>query len=218
MLPLLLLAAISPGYAQEADFSARLAAAIQAHAAAQVGGTPEDVEVVSTGFLGEGCGDRILLSSRPGESFLGTVELRVEARAGEALCGQWRVHARVARWAEIPVAKKAVAAGQPIELSVARVRLELPPGTPVSPDAGPYLARTPLRAGQPVVTENSRALPDVAAGTAVKVLVRAGSLTIASEGTLTQAARVGETVTVRSAATLTLLEGTLIAHDRVIVE
>lgn len=206
-----------PAHATAGAFGARLVEAMQAHVASALGTAVEDIEVLSSGFVGEGCGDRILLSARPGEDFLGLVDLRVDALSGEVLCGQWRVRARLARWESLPVAKVSVAAGQPIELAVVRVRLEQSPGTPVSASEGPYLARTPLRAGSPVVIENSRPLPDVAAGSPVQVWVQVGALTIVSEGALAQEARVGERVSVRSSATQSLMEGTLIAHNRVII-
>lgn len=211
---LLLLSAL----AQAGDFATRLSAEIQQAAAAALSVPAEDVEVASTGFGGEGCGDRIEVIARPGEGFVGTIDLRVVARQGEVVCGQWRVRPRLAVWQTLPVAVKPAAAGEPIEIRAERVRVDRPLGTPVPTSGRPLVARTSVRSGQVVVAELARALPDVDTGQTVKIEVRAGSLTITSEGYLAQPSSVGETVRVRTAATNTIIEGTLVAHDRVLVE
>jgi flagella basal body P-ring formation protein FlgA len=202
----------------EDGFAARLSADIQQAAAATHGISSDDVEVLTTGFAGEGCGDRLLISARPGEDYIGTADLRVTAMDDGVQCGQWRVRARLAVWLTMPVAAAPAAAGETLQLRAERVRIDRSPGTPVSTSGGPYVARTGVRAGQVVVSELTRTLPDVDAGHSVNVTVHAGSLTIRSEGFLAQPGNVGSVVRVRSAATNTILEGVLITPDNVVID
>lgn len=209
---------LSAAAASASDFDVRLSASIQQSAATALGVEADDVEVLSTGFGGKGCGDAIDITARPNEDYLGTTDLRVVASEGGVICGQWRVRSRLAVWMTLPVAAKAAAAGDPIELRAERVRVDRPLGTPVPMSGRPLAARTSVRSGQVVVAELARAIPDVGTGQPVILEVRAGSLTITSEGFLAQASTVGETVRVRTASTNTVIEGTLVAHDRVVVE
>lgn len=200
------------------DFSARLSAALVAHVASTVAISSEDVEVVSLGFAGAGCGDEILITGRLNEDYVGNTDLRVEALDGGAICGRWRIRARLAQWRTVPTASQPTAAGQPIALTPRRVRLERPVGTPVDPVGGPFLALAPMRAGEPVTIERVRLQPDVEAGAKVKLEVRAGALVIRGDGFLTQPGRVGESINVRAQSTGAILEGTLVTPGRVVVD
>ncbi|MFT4979879.1 MAG: hypothetical protein ACI8S6_005791 [Myxococcota bacterium] len=215
MIALALLASL--GHAEE-DFGTRLTDAIRQAAAEEHDLAPEDVEVLSSGFGGRGCGDAVTVSARSGADYAGTIDLVVVARAGEAECGQWRVRARTALWMTLPVAAETTAAGQFLSLREERVRIERPLGTPVSMSGGPYVARTVVRSGQVVVAELAKVPPDVDAGQTVKIEVRAGNLTILSEGVLAQPGDIGASVRVRSAATDTIVTGVLVASDHVIIE
>lgn len=215
MISILLLATL--GRAEE-SFSARLAMQIQQNAAAVHGIAPSDVDVLSTGFAGEGCGDSMVVTSRPGEDYIGAVDLRVTAYDQGIQCGQWRVRTRQALWLDLPVAVQAAAAGETLQLRMDRIRIERSPGTPVSMSGGPYVARTGVRSGQVVVTELTKALPDVGTGQLVNVVVHSGQLVIRSEGYLAQPGNIGDPVRVRSTATNTILHGTLVATDQVVID
>lgn len=206
----------SASHAEE-DFAARLSADIQQAAAVSHGIAADDVEVLSTGFAGAGCGDSIAITARPGEDYIGTTDLRVAAMDDGVQCGEWRVRARIAVWLTMPVAAASAAAGETLRLRTERVRMERSLGTPVSTSGGPYVARTGVRSGQVVMSELARALPDVDAGHPVKVEVQAGSLMIRSEGFMAQPGNIGTSVRVRSAATNVILEGILVAPDRVVI-
>ncbi|MEL6344837.1 MAG: flagella basal body P-ring formation protein FlgA [Myxococcota bacterium] len=203
--------------AQGVGFTDRLSAAIAEHVATTLSVEASDVVVLSTGFRGEGCGDALLLFARPDEDFLGAVDLRIEATDAGALCGRWRVRARLARWVTVPTVGEPVAAGEVLSLKTARVRLDRPMGTPVDPADGPFLALTGMRAGEAVTRERVRRQPDVPAGETVKLVIKSGSLSIVGDGVLTKPGEIGASITVRALSTGAILEGTLVSADRVVV-
>ena len=204
--------------ASAAEFSARLQSALRDYAAEQLQLPPADIEVRSTGFAGAGCGDRLLVTARGDEDFLGRTDLRITALDGEQACGQWRIQPDFSVWQMLPTAASAAGPGAEIAVVPRRVRLDRPVGTPVDLERGPFIALSQVRAGDVVVQQRVRLAPDVKAGQSVKLEVISGSLTIRGEGRLLSAARLGEAVTVRSDATGVLLKGTLVAVDRVRVE
>jgi len=199
------------------DFSDRLESALRQAAADANGVEPGDVEVVSAGFGGSGCGDSIVIDARPGEDFIGPVELRATGLDGGVQCGSWRLRTRLAVWKTVPVAAKAAAAGELIAVDTRRVRLERSPGIPVSTSGGPYVARTGVRSGQVVVAELTKVPPDVDTGQLVQIIIQSGSVSLRSEGYLAESGNVGQPIRVRSAVTHTILNGTLVTEDQVVI-
>jgi hypothetical protein len=122
------------------------------------------------------------------------------------------VRPTLAGWSPGPVAAADAPSGAPLEVTAGTVSWSASPG-PLPP--GHLLATRLVHAGEPVGALCARSAPDAAAGAAVTVAVRVGGLEVTGEGHLLDDAVVGGPARVRRGATGAVLNGTLVAPDRV---
>jgi hypothetical protein len=212
MIPLLAIAVAA------ADTAERLQEAITAHVAQALAVPSADVEIVHLGASWESCADpqreELRIEARYGEDYLGPTDLRVTALSGGEVCGSYRIKPKIARWVSLPVAAEAAAPGEVIKLTTQRTRLESSGATPVRPEAGPYIALTAIRVGEPITTTRARSQPDVGGGAPVQVEIRSGGLTIRCDGVLIGNADIGAPARARCNTTGTVVSGTLTSTTR----
>jgi flagella basal body P-ring formation protein FlgA len=166
----------------------------------------EDVEIRSLGIASPPA-DATWTVELPAGNLWGTISVRMTALEPDENQLHYTTYARVSVWDEVPVAAEAVQAGQPIVLTMQRVRLEdLRGATPVDP-ARSWLARSSLQAGQPVTTLKAKAVPDALEGTQVRIVVQQGALRIETTGMLLEDAWAGQLVHVKSQGTAVELVG-----------
>lgn len=207
MIALVAVAAASAGTAE------RLQAAVVGHISQVLSISEQDVEVLHLGAAWESCAtpssETLHVEAKDGEDYLGPTELRVTVLDDGEICGRHRIKPRIARWVTHAVAAEPAAPGEVISLTTKRERLESLSGSPLSPEDGPYLALTALRAGESITTARARSLPDVSSGTQVKVEVRAGGLSVRCDGVLIGDADIGKPARARCSSTGQVLHGTL---------
>jgi flagella basal body P-ring formation protein FlgA len=199
-------ASVGPGSVEQA---------VRARAAADLQVDVSDVEVP---FLGMGralsCpeGSRVEVTPSKGESWRGVSDLTVTGIApGGLTCDRLRIRPRVEVWTRVPVAARAVAAGEPVSLAEGRVLRSSLGGAPVSFGETDLEAKVPLAEGEPVTVLAVRAAPDARSGDDVTVLVQAGALKVKAPGRLMEDARVGDPVRVSNLATGAVMTGALVA-------
>lgn len=112
-----------------------------------------------------------------------------------------------------PVAARAAAAGEAVEIVPGTIALADRVGSPVEGEG--WVARTTIAAGDPVTTAVVSKPPDARSGTAVLVVAERGAVRLVAEGVLLEDARVGETVRVACEATRGTVRAELVAPDRV---
>lgn len=191
-----------------------VASAVRAHVAERLGVAEHDVEVAETGLgrpLRCAVGAEPSVTSAPTEDFRGWTELRV----GGAGCEELRVRAQLLVWRSVPVAGAATAAGARVDVRTKRLRNDLLVGDSVDPDGGPYVAVGPLREGDPLTVGRVKVVPDAANGATVTIEARAGGLRVEVPGRLLQDGALGDQVRVLNTVHGVVVEGTLVAADRV---
>ncbi len=192
--------------------------AVVEHIAGRTASDPGDVEVLHLGLANSlDCPAEAELEVRtdPGERFIGHANVTVVGWYGGVPCDRTRMRSRVRRWITVPVASAAVGPGDAVAFAPARVDASHLSGAPVAADSGPWEARIPLRAGQPVTMQSVRAIPDARSGESVTLIASRGPLTIAASGLLMDDAYVGQSVIVANTATGTVVEGVYLRDGRV---
>ena len=188
--------------------------AVRAHVGHRLSVDPRDVDVQ---WLGLGrpirCPDgaRIELDSPSGHAFQGRSDVLLVARAEGAECDRLRLRPRIDLWVQVPVAARPTPTGALVELATGRVRRSELSGPAVDPLAGPWLARAPLAAGEPVTLTHVRAAPDGRSGQRVELVAQRGGVRLITAGRLMADAGVGDPVEVINIATGVLVQGTLVA-------
>ncbi len=86
------------------------------------------------------------------------------------------------------------------------------------PHAGPWEARTPIAAGDPLTPLTVSPLPDARRGDPVQVIVVRGSVRLRAEGRLLADATIGQPVRVHNETTHTALQGLLIDKETVEIQ
>ena len=213
MLPIALSFALATVTTDERG-EAEVAAAIRAHVAERLGVASYDVEVPVTGLgrpvrCARGAGLRV--QSAPTEDFRGWTDLRV---GGEG-CEELRVRAQLIVWRAVPVASASVAAGARVPVRSDRLRNDVLIGDPVDPAGGPYVAIGPLHEGEPLTVGRVKVAPDARNGATVVIEARAGGLVVEVPGRLLRDAALGDPVRVLNTVHGVVVEGTLVAPDRV---
>jgi flagella basal body P-ring formation protein FlgA len=197
--------------------AASVDSAIVTHVATALGVEVADVDLSWTSMDGElGCpeGAAVHVSARPGEDFVGNVEFRLTGMHEGQLCASQRVRARLDHWVQAPLVSAATPVGGRVELGEGRVLASRIDGALVEGE-GPWEARANLRAGEPVTTRRVRRLPDARDGARVTLVAGGGGLVLTAPARLMDDAMVGDRVKVANLATGTVMEGTLVAADRV---
>ena len=189
-----------------------IAAAVRAHVATTARVAERDVELR---WLGLGaivdCAEtpQVLVDTRPGEDFRGRTELRVTLTSGGEQCGRLRLPARIAIWQDVQVAAADAAAGAAVKLKAGRAPRETMRGESIDPDAGTWLARHPLRAGETVSGHDVALAPTVRAGDPVVLQAIDGGLKVEAEAHMLNDGHIGERVRVANTATGTVVTGVL---------
>lgn len=201
---------VPPGARSELE----VASALRVHVAERLGLPAHDVEVQATGLgrpLQCAPGAEVAVQSGPTEDFRGWTDLRIGGGGCEAL----RVRAQLVVWREAPVAAEATPAGGRVSVQQRKLRIDELIGAPVDPLGGPYVAIGPLRAGEPLTVGRVKLAPDGRSGATVVIEARAGGLLVEVPGRLMQDGAVGERVRVLNTVHGVVVEGTLVAADRV---
>lgn len=134
----------------------------------------------------------------------GTVPLVVRSPDGVL---RYALRSRITVWQELPVAARAVGAGEPVEVTLARLPRERLRGeVPVDPSAS-WEARVDLGAGTPLTTARVRPRPDREAGSLVTIVAGSERLWVAANGRLGEDAFVGRPVRVANLDTHAVLVG-----------
>jgi flagella basal body P-ring formation protein FlgA len=151
----------------------------------------------------------------------GRVSVLVTVGQGPTAARGW-VSLELAEVRRVLVARRALAAGA--RLAAGDVRLELRPveaGAALELDpaavAGARLAAD-VPAGAPLPAASVTLLPPLARGTALRVVVRRGQVSVTTSGVLERAARVGERAGARVAPSERVLEGRLVDDHTLVVE
>lgn len=110
-----------------------------------------------------------------------------------------------------PVAGRAAAVGEPLEVVLGPVLL----GTAPAFVGETALATRAVGAGEPLTVSNAMAPIDRTSGEAVALRVRIGALEVRADGRLLEDGRIGETVRVYNRATDTVVRGVLVSNDTV---
>ncbi len=162
-----------------------------------------DVEVGPLGLAAAAAFDAPwIVDIAPGSTFTGATTITL--RAGEA---RYSVRPRVVIWREVPVAADAVAPGEPLTLTTARVSSDRLRGeTPVDPSRA-WDASVSFDAGDPVTVNRARPQADLREGTAVRIEAGIGALSVWAPGELLSDARVGQRVAVLNLATRAVQHG-----------
>ncbi|HUJ61681.1 MAG TPA: flagellar basal body P-ring formation chaperone FlgA [Kofleriaceae bacterium] len=154
------------------------------------------------------------------------IELPHELRAGRASV-KVTVGKRAAVWCqvsvaaivEVAVAQRALAPGEHVgDADIAiedRALAEVAPA-PVSTLIGATVTRD-IAAGAPIGAHDVALPPPLPRGTQVEIDVRRGAIHIHGTATLEIAARIGEVASARLAATNTIVRGTLVAPQTLVV-
>lgn len=178
--------------------------AVREAIAARVGAPLADVELVDLGVSGLPAEVDWRVDLPAVGPWWGTVPLVIRSADGAR---RYAVRARVTVWQELPVAAKPAAAGEPVEVHLARLPRERLRGeAPVDPSAR-WEARVDLPAGAPVTTLRARPRPDGEEGTLVTIVAGTDRLRVAANGRLGEDAFVGRPVRVANLDTHALLVG-----------
>ena len=216
MIGFLCLASIAA--ATQATFEERISDALQDAIVERLGDDVIDVEIIHLGVRAESsCGDssklKVNLSST--EDFQGPLDAHAEIYSPQGLCESWRFNPRVAIWKLLPSAGSSVSAGEVVEVSLQKGRLDQVQGSLIELDGGPWLAMTALQKGEPLTNERPKRKPVNTDGDEVVLLVTTGTLRITAKGRLMSDAYIGQQVRVLSLATNTVVEGKLMQFGTV---
>ncbi len=172
----------------------------------------ESVDVASAGLASELLDgvDRVVLDGNPCRSH---PILRVDLFDDGALT-VLTFRPALAVWVEVAVAQVDTAAGTTLQVTTGRERVDRVLGHP--PNATqPWIAKIAVVSGTPITEANAMPTPDARSGDGVQVLLGRGSVVLKSEGRLLDGGRVGDRVRVAVTATGTVLNGVLVAANRV---
>ncbi|MGB0639536.1 MAG: flagellar basal body P-ring formation chaperone FlgA [Myxococcota bacterium] len=192
--------------------------AVQAHVAKDMNVDIEDVEVEWLGFNGPTrceAEPAVWIDTRPGENYRGQTQIRVTLTDQTGVCDKMTLPSRVQLWKTVPVTKVDVESGDSIEVAYKKVSVTDIRGLLVKPDDGPWVANQPLRAGEPITMRFVRKEPAASVGDMVKLVVQYGPLTVTADARMLADAQIGESVRVSNLATNTVVNGILVASDRV---
>ncbi len=208
--PLLILAGAG-ALAPAAATAATPEAAIRTAVAARLGMAEADVLLTDLDAPAGLPADADFTVELPGYS-LREGHISVELKS---LKGSWRLRPDLSLWVTVPVAAQAVARGERVEATLARVRQrDLRGSSPVDANLS-WEATTSIAAGQPVTIGRVRRLPDLRDGARVSVVVSRGGISVRAQGELLADAVIGETVAVLNLATRSQQMGVLQADGTV---
>jgi flagella basal body P-ring formation protein FlgA len=177
----------------------------------------ETIEVLHLGVASlPSCAEtgRFLVESASMERFLGAAEVRVQVHGAEGPCTSLTLRPRLRVWVETPVAAAVAKPGDTVAWRIDRWPLDQMEGTPLTTavlEARPWLARTTLRAGEPLTDTHLRPKPDAMGGDEVWLLAGSSNLVVKATGRLVADASVGAAASVANLSTRTVVSGTLIA-------
>ena len=212
MFALFILLGLSAASEIDPDLNEAVVRSIREHVADVRSLNVEDVEVGSLGLgLSPSCDGTpsVTVTSMPGEQFRGLTHVRIELSSGGVSCGRYTVSPRVELYADVAVAKAAVAAGERIEFKTRRLAHSAVRGSLVDPSVGPYVATRPIAAGDPVTHRRAKRLPAALMGSSVDIVASVGGITIKAEGRMLADANLGDRVRVANLATDTVVQGIL---------
>jgi len=170
------------------------------------------VKVRSTGLKIENrCeqpyGFDVSFSSR--EDFQGLIKAKLSMSDASGVCGNFQFYPKVEIWMNMPMAKESAMGGEPVEIAYQVGRYDQINGTLLSNTQSDLAARVNIAKGQPITLDKIRKRPVNRDGDQVELRVKAGSLSIKSNGKLMRDAYLGEQVKVLSFATSSVVQGTL---------
>lgn len=127
--------------------------------------------------------------------------------------GSWTIRPQLTLWMEGAVAEADAPAGGQVVAIPGRYRLADRLGAPLP--LGTWRAVTPVRAGEPVATGRFEAMPLLASGAQVDLVVHRGALTMTTPVRLLADAPAGSRVPVRVLATDRVVQATVVSTNRV---
>ena len=158
-------------------------------------------------------GAKLLWSGDPCQS---RPMLKLRAVEDGILIGSWRFRPALEIWKEVKVAANDAAQNEPVEAISGLARISEIQGAEVG--EGSWIARTPIKAGQPLTDRVLKRSPDSDRGSMVRIEARIGSLVVGADGRLMEDAFIGEEVRVLNLATRSTQRGRFLANNRVALE